>query len=66
MAARESAAVQNAVAYAQRHGNISEAAREFKVAISSVRRALRRRQEPPRAVPSGAQHYAYGKRKSAT
>lgn len=60
MPRRESAAVEKAVAHAQAHGNISEAARKFEVAISSVRRALRRRGEEPRAVPAGENHYAFG------
>lgn len=64
MAGRESAAVEKAVELALVNGNISEAARAFSVAISSVRRALRRRGEPPRAVPSGEQHYAYGTKKA--
>lgn len=66
MAARESAAVERAVAHALAHGNISEAARVHEVAISSVRRALRRRGNPPRKPPSGAEHYLTGKKISVT
>ena len=43
MTARESSAVERAVAEAAATGNISAAARAQGVAVSSVRRALRRR-----------------------
>lgn len=53
MAGRESAAVQAALADVDKGKTLSEAARDNNVALSSVRRAMRRRGDPPREAPSG-------------
>lgn len=59
MSARPSAAVERAVRYAQNGHTISAAARRFGVAVSSVRRALRKLGEPPRSHPGGPEHHNY-------
>ena len=58
MSARESAAVATAAAYALDNPSISlsEVARQHEIALSSLRRALRRREVAPRPHPSGDLH----------
>lgn len=55
MTARESSAVANAAAYAIKNPaiSLSEVARKYEIALSSLRRALRRREVAPRPHPTG-------------
>jgi transposase-like protein len=57
MAARESAAVERAVAEALTAPSQSEVARRHGIAVSTLRRAMRRHGQPPRTVPSGEAHH---------
>lgn len=59
MTARESSAVEAAVNLVLAGTSVSAAAAHHGVAISSVRRALRRRGVAPLTVPSGEAHHAY-------
>lgn len=59
MTARESSAAERAIKLVQKGHTLSEAARLADCALSTVRRAMRRRGEPPRTVPSGPAHSGY-------
>jgi len=59
MSARESSATERAIKLVQKGHTLSEAARLADCALSTVRRAMRRRGEPPRATPAGPAHSNY-------
>lgn len=60
MTARESGAVERAVQRVLQNGESNKAAAQAEgCALSSVRRALRKRGEPPRLPPAGPDHHAY-------
>lgn len=59
MTARESGAVERAVQRALHGESNTVAAQAEGCALSSVRRALRKRGEPPRPQPAGPNHHAY-------